>query len=370
VLIKLRRHRLRVSWFDAWHPVLEQALAGLPEMDGCPHELYRTLLENRTGDRKRIALVMDRGCPVAVIGLRRRASDWVPVTHYLLPGAVFPVQDGYFIPALTSLHLDVWVALWRASHLLPDARAVRYIETTPTFGAPLTGDFERHWRQSGQLKNVKCYRKRCKDFTLGVDVPGSAEWTIRNAESKWKGATAVERLDRSDRLLVVHYLQDHERYHSLTLEDGGAPVAGTTLIVHGRDVVWHFTYRLEQYDFHGVGHRLMELAFRWAADRGFDSIDLGGDYAHHKSRWAPQSGAKYTLHVCPAYVRYAHQATELMHAVQDRVLRHGRSVKSELIEETVDLMEGKVGPVKDAAAQADAGSPNEHTMGARPPATS
>src|SRR5690606_24957264 len=49
--------RLRVDWFDRWHPDLDAALATLPEMPMCPHELYRDLVTNRGPVEKRAALV-------------------------------------------------------------------------------------------------------------------------------------------------------------------------------------------------------------------------------------------------------------------------------------------------------------------------
>ncbi len=98
---------LRVKWFDSWHPVLDEALASLPETSACPHELYRQLVQNPGSMRKRTALITERGQPAAVVGLRQRGRhSWEPVTQWIIPGAIFPAKPGYWIPALEALGID------------------------------------------------------------------------------------------------------------------------------------------------------------------------------------------------------------------------------------------------------------------------
>ena len=92
----LKSH-LRVTWFDDWHDDLDDALNELPELRDCPRQLFRMLHENPTGERKRTALITEHGTPVALLSLRDRGQSWVPVTHFLLPGVVFPTKPGYLI---------------------------------------------------------------------------------------------------------------------------------------------------------------------------------------------------------------------------------------------------------------------------------
>ena len=54
------RHGLRVRWFDTWCSTLDDALQALPEMESCPHELFRLLMLNPSPTRKRAALITDR----------------------------------------------------------------------------------------------------------------------------------------------------------------------------------------------------------------------------------------------------------------------------------------------------------------------
>ncbi|HWO93739.1 MAG TPA: hypothetical protein VNL92_03155, partial [Dehalococcoidia bacterium] len=101
--------RLRVRWFDAWHPELDKALATLPEMPTCPHELFRMLMQNPIGARKQTALVTEDGRPVAVVGLRRKHRHWEPVPQDPSPRAVAPAAPGFLVPALRALDRDIWV---------------------------------------------------------------------------------------------------------------------------------------------------------------------------------------------------------------------------------------------------------------------
>lgn len=53
---------LKVKWFTSWHPLLDEALAVLPEMETCPHELSAALMRNPSPTAKRMALVMEGHC--------------------------------------------------------------------------------------------------------------------------------------------------------------------------------------------------------------------------------------------------------------------------------------------------------------------
>ncbi len=124
--------RLRVRWFDRWHPALDEALQLLPEHDCCPHELYGLVVQNPGPARKRTALVTEDGVPVAVAGLRQIGrAQWEPVTQWLVPGIVFPAQRGYLMPALQALRRDISVGWWRMNSPPPTVPGMSRLEATP-----------------------------------------------------------------------------------------------------------------------------------------------------------------------------------------------------------------------------------------------
>jgi hypothetical protein len=265
--------------------------------------LYRLLIQNPPTPDKRTALVLRGGEPVAVAGVRRREHDWVPVTHYLIPGIIFPHQPGYLGAVLAALGLDLAVGWWRMETPPPDIAGMHELERIPTFGAALQEDWEGYWRAVHRMKDVKQARRRCEGFGLRVNDPCDTEWTVLNWETKWRTDPAVARSDLADRLAVVKYLERIGRHFTLTLTDQGRPIAGNTLVRQGNDLVGQYIYRTPEYDQYGVGNRLIDLTFRWGADQGFDTLDLGGDHPQYKKHWAPEAGAKYSFSVCPA-VRY------------------------------------------------------------------
>ena len=301
---RFARHRFKVQWFDCWKEELDKALYALPEMEGCPHKLYRLLLQNRVQGRKRIALVSELGTPVALAGLKYRARtrDWVPVTHYLLPAAVFPVREGSLIPVLEAFGLDIWISWWGFEGTPPGDR-LRELERTPTYKLALAGNFEQFWRGANdQMKDVRRARNKCKGFRLEVNLQGSTEWTLQNWHKKWHGGDSPCDSNLDDRLLVARYLEDQGRYYTLTLLDGEIVTAGISLVSHRKEVIGLYSYRKPEYDRNWVGQRLLDLSFHWAAESGFEKLDLGGDYADHKARWAPEDGEKYALRVCPSRI--------------------------------------------------------------------
>jgi hypothetical protein len=304
-----------VHWWSSWNDELDAALAKLPESGTCPHDLYRLIARNPSSAQKRTALVLRGGEPVAVACIRRRTNDWVPVTHYVVPGIIFPHQSGSLGSVLAALGVDLAVGWWRMAEPPPRIAGMRALERIPTFAAPLQDDWERHWSKN-QRKGVRRARKKCEGFCLRVNDPGAAEWTVRQSEARWRVNPGREDPALTDRLAAMRYFEDGGRLFTLTLVDGDRPVSGNTLLEHGRTVVNQFTYRCPAYDAHEVGHALLDLSFRWAADRGYEAFDLGGDYGDYKSRWAPEAGAKYSFSVCPAGLYHLQRARAAVAAVR------------------------------------------------------
>jgi hypothetical protein len=292
--------RLRVDWFDAWHPVLDEALRELPEMEGCPHELYRTLMERRSRPRKITALVTEAGQPVAVVGLRRRERHWEPVTQSVIPHPSIPSKDGYLVPSLAALNVDVWM---RYQDKRPLSEDVRNIVPLPTYGIDTRADFEAFWRSTGIFKDIRLARNRTRGFTLVVDRDDATSWTISRWAEKWADHPADETAVSDDLLLASEYQQQRGQHHAfLLLDERGVPVAGRTFFVHRNALVSSCAYYSADYRRQGVGNRIYELFFAWASTSPYVHIDLGGWHSY-KARWAPEAGTLWSYNVSPTRIR-------------------------------------------------------------------
>ena len=211
------------------------------------------------------------------------------------------------MPVLEALKSNVWIAWWRMEGKPSSSRLIRTIDCTPTYRLRLSEDFERYWRENGHYKTIRRVRNRCRELTLEVNTPGSAEWTIKNWEAKWRENPDIEAVGLSDRLAVAGYLENRGLHFTLMLTDQGKPVGGATMTVHHQDVVAGVLYRDPGYDQYGVGDRLIDLSFAFAAQKGFDTFDIGGGH-EYKKRWARQEGERWLFNLCPESLFRAKQA--------------------------------------------------------------
>jgi hypothetical protein len=290
---------LKVSWFDAWDSALDEALQALPEIEACPHELYRLLMQNPTSARKRTALVTKDGEPVAVVGLRQTGRyTWEPITQWIVPGMIFPARPDFVMPALESLRKEILVAWWRMENAPSQSPLVRYLETTPTYRIHCADDIEQYWHDHGFFKTIRTTRKRCKDFTITINAPGSAEWTIKNWEAKWRQNPQQVDLSLPDRIAAAKYLEEQKQYYTLMLADKDVPIGGATVCVHQKDLVAGVLYYDQAYRNNGAGNRLIELSVMFAIENGYEFFDIGGGH-EYKKRWAPQSGERWWFNICP-----------------------------------------------------------------------
>jgi hypothetical protein len=309
---------LRVTWFDSWHPSLDVALQSLPEMETCPHELFRMLAGQHGAEQKRLALVTEKGEPVAVVGLRRisKRYRYELVTWVIVPDSVFPAKPGYHLPALEALGVEVIVGWRRMASAPPPSLLMRDHERMPVHQMTCLDNFEEYWRtaESGHWNTIKRSRKRCKDFTFAVNAPGAADWTIRNWGKVWN----IDPVLVEDSLMIAKYFEECGKFFTLLLLDQEKPLAGHTFIPHGNCLVWEHTYRDPEYDSLGVGTRLMDLAFSWAVESGFDAIDLGGQHSY-KSRWAPENGEVSIFTICPEPLFQMKQLQSWMRRIRSKL---------------------------------------------------
>jgi hypothetical protein len=298
--------RLDVKWFDQWATPVDDALAELPESDESPHELLRELMRSRGRTRKRAAVVIANGDPVAVIGLRSRKHFWEPVfSASVSPHGKMPAREGGLFPAVAALGVDVWMGGWEDPPP-PSPPKVRSAFALPMYKVDCTVGAEEHWRRAGNKRAVEIGRSRTKGFTLEVDGPGSSEWVIGSWERQWRDHPSQETTCADDQLVAARFLQPRNRLHAFRLLHGSEPVAGYIGTVFRRELVLVCGYRAPEYERRSVGIRLFDLVIDWAADAGFAKVDVGGGHAY-KARWAPQDGERWYFNVCPARLYLAKQ---------------------------------------------------------------
>jgi ribosomal protein S18 acetylase RimI-like enzyme len=308
---------IQVRWFGGWRPVLDNALYELPEMEGCPHELFRLIMENPSSTRKCTALVYEGVEPIAVVGLRERGRHWVPAIQGIIPGCIAPARDGFLLPALGALGVDVRIE--DSPTPPPKSTPVRDARAVPVFNVDCQADFEGYWRRSHSLwRTIKDSRKRTEGFTFAVDRPGSAALIIAKWEEKWRDHPDQQTVIASDLILAAEYCEQRKQWHSFLLTDHDLPVAGATCPVHGNDLVGAVTFRGPGYDRQGVGVRILDLFVHWAAEQGFAKVELGGWYSY-KAKWAPQDGEHWDFRICPLRQHLREQAIWKARAVPGRL---------------------------------------------------
>jgi hypothetical protein len=314
---------LRLRPFDVWKPELDEVLRGLPEGDSCPHELFTMLCTNPGPTEKKLILVEERGEPIALACFRDIGEYCVPVTHYIVPGFLFPVKEGCIEKVLGCIGFTTQVAWWRFRNPPPHKGWVRNIKEMPTYGMRCSENFEEFWSKTSLLRNVRNTRRRCEGFTLRVNVPDVTEWIVRSWGEKWRPPGATEMVDLRDRILAATYLLKHGSYYSLALFDGTQIAAGGNLIVHRNEVVAQYNYRNPQYDKQGVMTRHIDMTFAWAREMGFEGLDLGGSQ-DYKTRWAPENGKKWEFVTHPPSAVLVGKARKTVAAARGLLL--GRKV--------------------------------------------
>jgi len=313
---------LQVAWFDDWRTVLDNALRELPEMENCPHELFRMIMQNPSSTRKRTALVIEGNAPVAVVGLRDKGRYWEPVGRGVTgqratARSVAPVREGFLVPALQALGVEVRIGGWRDPP--PTSPIVRSLARNAVFKLDCAADFEQYWRDSGQWTFIRRgHRKTRTGFAFEVDLPDSAAWILRSWAEKWRDDPAQETASIDDQLLAAEYYQKQGQYHSFLLLHNGWPVAGNTAFAFGDELVWHAGYRRPEWDRYDAGTCVMELMCRWAAEQGFAKVDLGG-WHEYKSLWAPEDGEEWEFRIFPLRQHVREQVTWKARAVPSKL---------------------------------------------------
>jgi len=328
---------LQVKFFESWHPDLDEALNLLPEEEICPHELFRMLCQVPGLFKKQIILVKKRDDSIAVACFRRNFNYWVPVTHFIVPGFLFPVKENYIgqILSVIGSFIHYKIGWWRWRMPPPHVQWIRSLYSEPTYAASCSGDFEKYWRQNGNFKDVRLFRNRCKNFNLKINLRDSAEWTIKNSEAKWRLSGIGETPGLKERLLASKYLEMRGLYHTLSLVDQQELTAAISFIIHHNDAVAYVNYRNPHYDRYGVMTHLMESSFYWARDMGFDKIDWGGSF-DYKNKWAPEDNKKWMLDVCRTDILVREYSFGLLRKAEIKIKKELNKVAIKLRKDSVD----------------------------------
>ncbi|HEY7802183.1 MAG TPA: GNAT family N-acetyltransferase [Dehalococcoidia bacterium] len=289
--------RLSIRRYDAWHSGLDRALAELPEMPSCPHELFRRLALQTSGAEKRFILTLDAGSPVAIAGLRRHHRHWRPMCEEIAPGAVFPAVAGYVVPALKASGLDIWVSYLDSP---PPQAQTRAIHALPRFSMPCGMDYERFWHETGQWGLVKWARRSGRRYTFEVDAPGAAADTIERSIQRWSGTAGSQDAIRADMLIAAAHYGRTGQLKAFRLLHDGTPIAGHNFFVDGGRLLFQSTWHAAEYRKSSPGTRLLDLVMWWARESGYDEVDLGGGHGY-KARWAPCAGHLWGFNVSPRH---------------------------------------------------------------------
>ena len=296
---------VKLTVFQSWCPALDEAAANLPEDSDWPRELYTALAKNVPERAGRFVMWTERDVPVGVAAFVRRPQGiWEPVTHWILPGLVGLAVPSRIGELFAQLPFCTRVAWWRMVEPVPSGGHVRHAATQSTYGMSCSANFEAYWKQTGQLRAVKKARDRCRDFAVSYNEPGIGKWVLQQAGKHWLGGDRADSSHLANRALTAGYLEALGKLLTIALRDGQTLVAAEACIIHRQDLVLWTTFRDRSYDYHGLGNRLMELAYHRARDHGLAGIDIGGGFMEYKRRWAPQAGTKARLLISPL-VHYA-----------------------------------------------------------------
>lgn len=289
------------------------ALAEFPAQPDWPVDLYRLLIDQVPRNRRVIFLCTKDDAPAGVLALARdNHGTWEPVTQWVLPGWMGPVQPSLLTSIASTIPIRSRFAWWRMVEPVPECGGnVRRVREEETYAIKTSADYEAYWKSTGQIRSVLKARRRCSGMKFAVNQPGAARWVITRSDELWRTAPDKPTAHMMGRIAAAEHLEPLGRHFTLTLQDVDKWVAGDTYVVHRGDLVALCTFRDRSYDHFGVGNRLLDMAFSWGRGMRFESVDLGGGYAY-KVRWAPATGSKSTVLVSPLLPCMGYRARKLL----------------------------------------------------------
>jgi hypothetical protein len=296
---------LRVQWLSPWHPMLDEALTVLPDMETCPHELFKALMLNQSRAAKRTGLVTRDGEPIGVVGLRRRGRSWEPVGQGVTPMSFVPCRRGMEYQALAATRLALRLNYWRGA--IPEGRWIRDIAPYEVFAMPADEDMEEHWRSSHQWGVIRAAQRRTSRMRFSVDRRDNAiDGVVERWAETWKEDREQETTRAPDIVAAGHYYARRGAYVTATLSMDDEMAAGLTCFEKDGVLITQTHWTSPKYRPRGSGTRVFELLYRWAQENGLRCIDIGGgdDY---KRYFGLPSGFRTNFGIVPrlhyAYLR-------------------------------------------------------------------
>lgn len=282
-----------ITWRSAWDEALDEALASLPPVVGCPHDHYRTLMAN-TGIEKRHALVRDGAGVTALVSLRRRRSFWEPVTCQCLPAPEIPARDYETLGrVLAALGVEVRMAsgLGEEVHALKPLRWWSY----DYHQIDMRGDYEGYWRERKRMFTIRRARKTLAKMRRRLNDVSDMEWMVAHWRQQWANDKNNEIVATPDRLALWRALMERPgaevlELHSLQLLDGEKRAAGL-LFTHTREkTMLQCGGHDPDYDPMYIRASAILAVIDWALERGSPALDIAGG---NKNLWGPVGGQRY-----------------------------------------------------------------------------
>lgn len=289
---RVRRKHVEVRWRDAWTAELDEALDQLPEMRGCPHQLYRLLMAP-TQAQKCHAMVYERGELIAVISLRKRRSFWEPISQQCPPAGIAPAKDNAALGrALAALGVEVRVV----SGLGPEVTELhpRHSWDYEYHLLDLKGDFEEYWRERRRMYTIKRARKTLAQWECRVDDENDLEWIVEHWRQKWANDSNQEVVATEDRIRFWRGFMaartDGVELHAMQLLADGQRTAGLIFTHEAERTVLQCGSHDPEFDKQYCRAACILATIDWCVAHNSPALDFaGGD----QRLWAPVGGKRY-----------------------------------------------------------------------------
>jgi len=299
---------LSVDWHETWDPGVSRFYHALGGGDWLPEELLIRLCADQSAHLKRIALVTREGAPWALVPMRWNTRSWRPLLHGISDPFPLTLSQGGLAETMAALNIGVHIGFGRGNPA--GIRNLRWTSSQPCYELDLTTSPEVYWRTTGRWKTVAQARRRGSDFTLLRNDAAFLDWTIRAWRERWSTGRASDTVAQwRDRLTFNCWGLESGAVRSWILLDQERPVAGAIAVVGDGVMNIQTIIRDQEYDWYGVGNRIVAEAMMDAFEFGMERVAFGAGFAY-KRWWAPPTGLAYSYILAPFPVHVANWAVD------------------------------------------------------------